>query len=30
LYGTYCSRLQSGMIMNVSATFGCPPIGIHR
>jgi hypothetical protein len=30
LYGTYCSRLQAGMIMNVSATFGCPPIGIHR
>ena len=30
LYGTYCSRLQSGQIMNVSATFGCPPIGIHR
>jgi hypothetical protein len=30
LYGSYCSRLQSGQIMNVSATFGCPPIGIHR
>src|SRR5262249_10089846 len=29
-YGSYCQNLQSGMIMNVMAIFGCPPIGIHR
>src|SRR5262249_34777555 len=29
-YGSYCPRLRGGMIRNVQAIFGCPPIGIHR
>jgi hypothetical protein len=26
-YGSYCQSLQNGMVMNVMAVFGCPPIG---
>ena len=26
-YGPWCTNLQSGMVMNVMAIFGCPPIG---
>ncbi|HJZ87939.1 MAG TPA: vWA domain-containing protein, partial [Polyangia bacterium] len=29
-YGSWCNRLQMGMIQNVHAIFGCPPIGILK
>jgi len=29
-YGSWCNQLQSGMIQNVHAIFGCPPIGIIK
>jgi hypothetical protein len=29
-YGPYCMQLQNGVIVNLQAIFGCPPIGIQR
>jgi von Willebrand factor type A domain len=29
-YGTYCASLQGGATTKIVATFGCPPVGIHR
>src|SRR5262249_43227961 len=29
-YGSYCQNLRTGMITEVRAVFGCPPVAIHR